>query len=187
MMNYGNRRIIERKLKEKCRNDRARIQIGRISSFGLLEMSRQRLRESSIKWKIALTNETFALKIIKLLEINAVDNKAKIIDINICKQINDYINKHLSENIKYIEKKNKIKVNFKIDNTLIIPDYKIELKNKSKKIITTIEEISKLEYIQEKTNNVVNLTQKRSKSLYKKNNLKKKNFYKKKYYKKITK
>tara|TARA_B100000953_G_scaffold270963_1_gene241544 strand:- start:1074 stop:2843 length:1770 start_codon:yes stop_codon:yes gene_type:complete len=181
MMNYGNRRIIERKLKEKCRNDRARIQIGRISSFGLLEMSRQRLRESSIKWKIALTNETFALKIIKLLEINAVDNKAKIIDINICKQINDYINKHLSENIKYIEKKNKIKVNFKIDNTLIIPDYKIELKNKSKKIITTIEEISKLEYIQEKTNNVVNLTQKRSKSLYKKNNLKKK------YYKKITK
>ena len=187
MMNYGNRRIIERKLKEKCRNDRARIQIGRISSFGLLEMSRQRLRESSIKWKIALTNETFALKIIKLLEINAVDNKAKIIDINICKQINDYIDKHLSENIKYIEKKNKIKVNFKIDNTLIIPDYKIELKNKSKKIITTIEEISKLEYIQEKTNNVVNLTQKRSKSLYKKNNLKKKNFYKKKYYKKITK
>ena len=187
MMNYGNRRIIERKLKEKCRNDRARIQIGRISSFGLLEMSRQRLRESSIKWKIALTNETFALKIIKLLEINAVDNKAKIIDINICKQINDYINKHLSENIKYMEKKNKIKVNFKIDNTLIIPDYKIELKNKSKKIITTIEEISKLEYIQEKTNNVVNLTQKRSKSLYKKNNLKKKNFYKKKYYKKITK
>ena len=187
MMNYGNRRIIERKLKEKCRNDRARIQIGRISSFGLLEMSRQRLRESSIKWKIALTNETFALKIIKLLEINAVDNKAKIIDINICKQINDYINKHLSENIKYIEKKNKIKVNFKIDNTLIIPDYKIELKNKSKKIITTIEEISKLEYIQEKTNNVVNLTQKRSKSLYKKNNLKKKIFYKKKYYKKITK
>ena len=187
MMNYGNRRIIERKLKEKCRNDRARIQIGRISSFGLLEMSRQRLRESSIKWKIALTNETFALKIIKLLEINAVNNKAKIIDINICKQINDYINKHLSENIKYIEKKNKIKVNFKIDNTLIIPDYKIELKNKSKKIITTIEEISKLEYIQEKTNNVVNLTQKRSKSLYKKNNLKKKKYYKKKYYKKITK
>ena len=69
MMNFGNRRQIERKLKEKCRNDRARIQIGRISSFGLLEMSRQRLRESFIKWKISLTNETSALKIIKLLEI----------------------------------------------------------------------------------------------------------------------
>ena len=54
MMNFGNRRLIERKLKEKCRNDRARIQIGRISSFGLLEMSRQRLRESSVKWQISL-------------------------------------------------------------------------------------------------------------------------------------
>ena len=65
MMNFGNRRIIERKLKEKCRNDRARIQIGRISNFGLLEMSRQRLRESSVKWQISLTNETHALKLLK--------------------------------------------------------------------------------------------------------------------------
>ncbi|MDA7835727.1 Rne/Rng family ribonuclease, partial [Candidatus Pelagibacter sp.] len=44
MLSFGNRRLVERKLKEKCRTDRARIQIGRISTFGLLEMSRQRLR-----------------------------------------------------------------------------------------------------------------------------------------------
>jgi len=49
MQNFGHRRLVERKLKEKCRFDRARIQIGRISSFGLLEMSRQRLRESAVK------------------------------------------------------------------------------------------------------------------------------------------
>ena len=187
MINYGNRRVVERKFKEKCRNDRARIQIGRISSFGLLEMSRQRLRESFVKWKIALTNETFALKIIKLLEINAIDNKIKTIDLSICKQVHDYIDKNLSENFKYIEQKNKIKINLKIDNTLIIPDYKIELKNKSKKIINKIEEISKLEYVQEKTNNIVNLSIKKSKSSYKKNNFKKKDFYKKKYYKKKAK
>ena len=42
--------MVERKLKDRCRNDRARIQIGRISNFGLLEMSRQRLRESAIKF-----------------------------------------------------------------------------------------------------------------------------------------
>ena len=42
MLSYGNRRMVERRLKEKCRSDRARIQIGRISNFGLLEMSRQR-------------------------------------------------------------------------------------------------------------------------------------------------
>ena len=48
MLSFGNRRLVERKLKEKCRSDRARIQIGRISNFGLLEMSRQRLRESAV-------------------------------------------------------------------------------------------------------------------------------------------
>ena len=47
MLSYGNRRLVERRLKEKCRTNRARIQIGRISNFGLLEMSRQRLRECS--------------------------------------------------------------------------------------------------------------------------------------------
>ena len=62
MLNFGNRKQVERRLKEKCRNDRARIQIGRISNFGLLEMSRQRLRESNIKWSIKLTNESFAQK-----------------------------------------------------------------------------------------------------------------------------
>ena len=187
MMSYGNRRVVERKLKEKCRNDRARIQIGRISSFGLLEMSRQRLRESSVKWKISITNETFALKILKLLEINAVNNKAKIIDVNVCEQINDYIIKNLFENIKYIENKNKIKINLKINNSLIIPDYEIVLRNKSKKIINTIKEISKLEYKEEQKDNIVSLKTKKDRNIYKKNNFKKKNFYKKKFYKKITK
>ena len=64
MLSYGNRRLVERKLKEKCRTDRARIQIGRISNFGLLEMSRQRLRESAIKWNVTLTNESFAQKLL---------------------------------------------------------------------------------------------------------------------------
>ena len=102
MLNFGNRRLVERRLKEKCRSDRARIQIGRISSFGLLEMSRQRLRESSVKWQISLTNETFALKILKFLEINAIENKQKIIELNVCQQIHDYIIKNLSENILQI-------------------------------------------------------------------------------------
>ena len=70
MLSFNNRKQVERRLKERCRNDRARIQIGRISNFGLLEMSRQRLRESNIKWSIKLTNETLALKVIKLIEIN---------------------------------------------------------------------------------------------------------------------
>ena len=66
MLSFGNRRLVERRLKEKCRFDRARIQIGRISNFGLLEMSRQRLRESAVKWKVNLTDESFAQKLLIL-------------------------------------------------------------------------------------------------------------------------
>jgi len=184
MMNFGNRRLIERKLKEKCRNDRARIQIGRISSFGLLEMSRQRLRESSVKWKISLTNETFALKILKLLEIQISDNKAKLIDLSLCEQVYNFINDNLLENIKYLEKKYKININLKIDNQLIIPDYKVEFKNKSKKIINVIEEISKLEHSVDNDNN---LPKKISKNNIIKGKFKRKNFSKKKYFRKKAK
>ena len=184
MMNFGNRRLIERKLKEKCRNDRARIQIGRISSFGLLEMSRQRLRESSVKWKISLTNETFALKILKLLEIQISDNKAKLVDLSVCEQVYNFINHNLSENIKYLEKKYKININLKIDNQLIIPDYKVEFKNKSKKIINVIEEISKLEH---SVDNDSSLPKKIPKNNIIKGKFKRKNFSKKKYFRKKAK
>jgi ribonuclease E len=135
MLNFGNRRTIERKLKEKCRFDRARIQIGRISNFGLLEMSRQRLRESFVKWEINLTNESFALKVIKLIEIKSILKKAKFVKLTISEKIKDFINANFKENIKYFENKNKIKIEIVADNSLVIPDYKIELQNKTKKVL----------------------------------------------------
>ena len=179
MMNFGNRRLIERKLKEKCRNDRARIQIGRISSFGLLEMSRQRLRESSVKWQISLTNETYALKIIKKLEVQAIEYKAKIIELNICEQIFKFINENLIDNLNFIEKKNKFKVNLVSSNNMIISDYKIEFRNKTKKIIKVIENIAKLENFRTE-NNQVNIEQNKQHKTFKKRKFKKKKFYKKK-------
>merc|ERR1712231_50618 len=65
MVNFYNRRTVEKKMKESIRKDRARIQIGRISNFGLLEMTRQRLREGSIKWEPQLSLGSFSKKIIK--------------------------------------------------------------------------------------------------------------------------
>ena len=61
------------------------------------------------------------------------------------------------------------------------------LKNKSKRVINTIQKISKLEYVEEKIDNVINIKQKKNRNIYKKNNFKKKNFYKKKYFKKAVK
>ena len=181
MLNFGNRRLVERKLKEKCRSDRARIQIGRISNFGLLEMSRQRLRESFVKWDVSLTNESFALKILKTVEIKSISNKAKFVKVKVCDKISNFIKENFVDDLKYFEKKNKIKVEIISDNSLIIPDHKIELQNKSKKVLEKIENISKLKNLNDQTlhDNTNN-----KKIKYKKNNLKKKIFYKKKYFKK---
>ncbi len=177
MHSFGNRRLIERKLKEKCRTDRARIQIGRISSFGLLEMSRQRLRESSVKWDITLTTESFALKLIKKVEIKSITNKSKIVKLKVSEKINNFIKENFIENINYFEKKNKIKIEIVNDNTLIVPDHIIEFQNKSKKTIEKIESLTKLKKMDPSKEKVFNENNKNKK-------YKKKKFYKKKFYKK---
>jgi len=101
MLSYGNRKLVERRLKEKCRSDRARIQIGRISNFGLLEMSRQRLRESAVKWKVSLTDESFALKLLKIVEIKSVINKAKFVDLKVCEKISNFLKANFIEDLTY--------------------------------------------------------------------------------------
>ena len=179
MLSFGNRRLVERKLKEKCRTDRARIQIGRISTFGLLEMSRQRLRESAIKWKVTLTDESFALKILKLVEVKAVLTKAKFVELKICQKISDFMKENFIEDLKYFEEKNLIKIDIIADNSLIIPEYIIDLQNKSKKTIETVEHFEKLKNLEEQKKEVVAYESSATKKPFKK-----KPFFKKKYFKK---
>ena len=180
MINFGNRRAVERRLKEKCRSDRARIQIGRISNFGLLEMSRQRLRESAVKWKIALTDESFAQKILKLVEIKAITNKAKFVELKICEKISKYLKDNYIEDLNYFEKKNKIKIDIISDNSLIIPEYKIELKNKSKKIIETFQNFENMKNLKLLDHEVkADNDQKKIKKTFKKKKSFKKKFFKK--------
>ncbi len=173
MMNFGNRKQVERKLKERCRKDRARVQIGRISGFGLLEMSRQRLRESSVQWHISLTNQSFAQKIIKLIEVKAIKSKAKIVNANVPEKIKNFLFDNFQKDLKYMEKKYKIKINLLGDKLLLVPEYEILLENKSKKVLDKIEnkiEIKKISIDNKnKPNNVVKFV--------------KKNFKKKKYFK----
>ena len=179
MLSFGNRRLVERKLKEKCRTDRARIQIGRISNFGLLEMSRQRLRESAVKWKVTLTDESFAMKILKLVEVKAVLAKAKFVELKICEKISDFMKENFIEDLKYFEEKNLIKIDIIADNSLIIPEYIINLQNKTKKTLETIEYIEKLKNLDEKTKEV-----RAFEGINKKKPFKKKPFFKKKFFKK---
>jgi len=176
MLNFRNRKQIEREMKEKCRNDRARIQIGKISNFGLLEMSRQRLRESNVKWSIKLTNESFVIKILKMVEIKAIQNKAKIIDININEKVSSFIENYFKEDVIYFEKKNKIKININTIKDLNISEYKIDFKSKSKKVLEKIEKYEILQkIIIDKKDKKINL-RKTQKNIINKRKFKKKKF-----------
>ncbi len=178
MLSYGNRRLVERKLKEKCRSDRARIQIGRISNFGLLEMSRQRLRESAIKWKVTLTDESFAQKLLKIVELKAVINKAKFVELKVCEKISDFLKENFVNDLTYFEKKNKVKIDIISDNSLIIPEYIIDIKNKSKKTTELIEYYEKLKNL-ETQNKEDKFSEKKEKKKINKKKYNKKRYYKK--------
>ena len=141
MMNFYNRRTVEKKMRESIRKDRARIQIGRISNFGLLEMTRQRLRESSIKWETQLSLGSFSQKVLKKIKHLAFTDKIKIIKAHIPEKVKVFIEKNLIEEFQYFQKKYSFKIELLSDENLIIPEYKIELLNKSKKVINTSENI----------------------------------------------
>mgnify|MGYP000645468290 FL=1 len=185
MLSYGNRRLVERKLKEKCRTDRARIQIGRISNFGLLEMSRQRLRESAIKWKVTLTDESFAQKLLKTVELHAVIHKAKFVELRVCEKISDFLKENFVDDLTYFEKKNKMTIDIISDPTLIIPEYIINIQNKSKKTIEVIEHFEKLKNLEIQIKEDKIIDKKEAKKFHKKP-FKKKPYFKKKFVKKTV-
>ncbi len=147
MLNFYNKRTVEKKMRECVRKDRARIQIGRISNFGLLEMTRQRLREGSIQWETNLSLESFSQKIVKKIEMLAFNNKIKIIKAYVPDKVKLYIESNLSKELSYFQKKFAYKIEFLEKAQFIIPEYKIELLNKSKKIINKIENISHIKYL----------------------------------------
>ena len=147
MLNFYNRRMVEKKMRESIRKDRARIQVGKISNFGLLEMTRQRLREGFIRWETNLSIESFALKIIKKVEMLAFTNKVKFINVSIPEKVKLFIDAVLKKEIDYFQKKYKFEINFKHEPELIIPEYSIKLLNKSKKIINIVEHLNKIKEI----------------------------------------
>ena len=174
MMNFYNRRSVEKKMRESIRKDRARIQIGRISNFGLLEMTRQRLREGSVKWETQLSLGSFSQKIQKKIQHLAFTDKVKFIKSYVPEKVKIYIEKNLLDELSYFQKKYLFKVEILSDEKLIIPEYKIQLLSKTKKLINTIEN----------TNPIIELKKTKKVSLEKKDTKKSKKETKKKKIKK---
>ncbi len=143
-----------------------------------MEIGGQRLRESAIKWKVTLTDESFAQKLLKIVELKAVINKAKFVELKVCEKVSDFLKENFVDDLTYFEKKNKIKIDIISDNSLIIPEYIIDIKNKSKKTVELVEYYEKLKNLE--------IQNKENKFLEKKENKKinKKTYKKKRYYKK---
>jgi ribonuclease E len=111
----------------------------------LLEMTRQRLREGSIKWETNLSLESFAFKIVKKSEMLSFTEKVKNINVQVPEKVKLYIDGVLKKEIKYFQDKFKINIKFFANPQLIIPEYSINLFDKNKKIINKIEHINKIE------------------------------------------
>ena len=105
-------------MRESIRKDRARIQIGRISNFGLLEMTRQRLREGSIKWETQLSLSSFSQKILKKVQSLAFTDKVKIIKVFVPKKVKLFIEKNLVDELKYFQKNILSKLKFYLKSQL---------------------------------------------------------------------
>ena len=112
------------------------------------------------------------------MELKAVINKAKFVELKVCEKVSDFLKENFVDDLTYFEKKNKIKIDIISDNSLIIPEYIIDFKNKSKKTIELVEYYEKLKNLEIQNNE--------NRFLEKKENIKinKKTYKKKRYYKK---
>ncbi len=118
MYEMRNNRQVEKKIKELVRKDRARTQVSRISQFGLLEMSRQRLRQSFIEWRTELSQHSSALKSIYFIKEKLNNKKHKTLTVNMSPFMKKYLEDNFESEISNIENENKCAISFVDDITL---------------------------------------------------------------------
>ena len=153
-----NKIIIERRLKDTLRYDRAKCQISRISRFGLIELSRQRIGPSleettmenniisGIRCVVRSTSSSVA-RVLRKLKYLKFEKKIKTINVYLYKTLVDHLEKNNKDAIKNIEKNLKIKIDFIEDNNIAPPYFVIktvEVLKKKKKYQTIYDDIPKV-------------------------------------------
>lgn len=132
-----NNSSVEKRLKEKLKDDRARIQVGRISNFGLLEMSRQRLRPGMLEATtmpcshchgtgIIRSDDNLALMILREIEEEAARGKNKEILISASFDVSNYLINHKRGYILEMERRHKISIRIEAKPDMKSPNYLIE-------------------------------------------------------------
>jgi ribonuclease E len=129
--------MVERRLKEALKDDRARIQVGHISHFGLLEMSRQRLRPSLEETTLITCphcngtghvrgTESAALHVLRGVEEEAGKRRSAEIIVHVAMAIALYILNHKRERLNEIERRYGMRVVIAADDALIAPRFRID-------------------------------------------------------------
>jgi ribonuclease E len=132
-----NNASVEKKLKDKLKTDRARIQIGRISGFGLMEMSRQRLRPGMLEATTApcphchgtgliRSDDSLALTILRQLEEEGTRKRSKEVLLKAPIAIVNFLINQKREHVAGIEARYGMAVRIEADPSLISPDFSIE-------------------------------------------------------------
>ena len=132
-----NNASVEKKLKDKLKTDRARIQVGRISGFGLLEMSRQRLRPGMLESTtqpcphchgtgLIRSDDSMALTILRALEEEGTRKRSREVLLKAPVGIINYLFNNKREHIALIELRYGMSVRMEADPSLVSPDYSIE-------------------------------------------------------------
>jgi len=132
-----NNASVEKRLKEKLKTDRARIQVGRISGFGLMEMSRQRLRPGMLESTtqpcahchgtgLIRSDDSMALQVLRALEEEGTRRRSKEVLLKAPIGIVNYLFNQKREHVALIEARYGMSVRIEADPALISPDYSIE-------------------------------------------------------------
>ena len=128
---------VEKRIKDKLKTDRARIQVGRISGFGLLEMSRQRLRPGMLESTtqpcahchgtgLIRSDDSLALQVLRALEEEGTRKRSKEVLLKAPIGIINFLFNQKREHLALIEARYDMAVRLEADPALVSPDYSIE-------------------------------------------------------------
>ena len=132
-----NDREVEKRLRDAVKNDRARVQIGKISQFGLLEMSRQRLRAGVIAGStvtcphcaglgLVRSIESTALRVLRGLEEEAEKNRAAAVTVRIANDVAIYVLNQKRHELARIEGEHGMEISFVPQDGLAAGTFELE-------------------------------------------------------------